>query len=186
MPGRRPFPRLPVALVLGLVTALFVHAQVAGAARWGAMRRVPVVARPVAAGRLIGPDDVRLVDIPSAAVPDAPVASDAVGRAALAPLSVGEVLLALRVAPGKGLAALVPPGRRAVTIPRTPATPAVEVGDRVDVVGGDPPGTIGPSAQVVAVDDRAVTVAVGTRDAPALAAAVLAGQVSLALIGPDG
>ena len=184
MLARRPLPRLLLAAVLGLVTALVVHGRVAEADRWGPTRRVPVVARAVAAGTVLGADDVRTAVVPAAVLPDANVATSPVGHVALVALAAGEVLLASRVAPGTGLAGLVPPGRRAVAVPRSPATPAVSVGDRVDVVGGDATGVVAPGASVVAVDDRSVTVAVPAATAPRLAVAVLGGQVSLALVGP--
>lgn len=182
--ARRPLPRLLLAAALGLVTAVVVHGRVAEADRWGATRRVPVVARAVPAGRVLGTDDVRTAVIPVAALPEADVAAAPVGRVTLVALAAGEVVLASRVAPGTGLAGLVPPGRRAVAVPRSPATPAVSVGDRVDVVGGDGAGVVAPEASVVAVDDRSVTVAVPAATAPRLAGAVLGGQVSLALVGP--
>ncbi len=184
MPARRPLPRLLLAAALGLVTAVVVHGRVVEADRWGPTRRVPVVARAVAAGTVLGADDVRTAVVPVAALPDADVASAPVGHTALVALVAGEVVLAGRVAPGAGLAGLVAPGQRAVAVPRSSATPAVSVGDRVDVVGGEVVGIVAPEASVVAVDDRSVTVAVPSATAPRLAVAVLGGQVSLALVGP--
>ncbi|HET7720977.1 MAG TPA: hypothetical protein VFK43_13500, partial [Acidimicrobiales bacterium] len=117
---------------------------------------------------------------------------DAVART---PVFAGEVLVRGRLAPTglRGVAAALPPGSRAVAIPRDPSTaPPVRVGDRVDVLvalppeaaGGGPPGfAVATDALVVAVEEAAITVAVERATAPRVAVALGQGAVTLSLVG---
>ena len=177
---RIPLVRLLVALGLGLVTFTTVRSAMAPAAGTGPMVDVVVVSRPVPAGAAVAESDVRTVRLPAAAVPDAEPAVAPQGRAARVDLVPGEVLLASRLGP-RGLAALLPPGARALAVPRAAGTPPLEPGQRVDLLAA---GTVVvAAASVLAVEDSGTTVAVPEDAAPAVAEAVAAGAVTLALAG---
>jgi Flp pilus assembly protein CpaB len=201
---RRLFRRSPLpfwVLTLGLAagTGLFVARLVdeasAAATRYGRLRAVPVVVRPVQAGQVVGPADVARRSVPAAFVPAGEVTGDAAGRVALVPLVPGEVLLQARLAPWglRGAAALLPPGTRALAVPAGPGgRPPLQPGDRVDVLatfehgeaeGARPTFAVASGALVVHVDDddETVTVAVPAGDAPRLAFALTAASVTLAL-----
>jgi Flp pilus assembly protein CpaB len=131
------------------------------------------------------------------------VAADPLGRLVTETIGQGEVLADRRLglAGRSGPLALVPPGGRALSVPVDPTTPELAVGDRVDafapveVVGSATAADLARSgssgarrvaqtATVVAVDDRAVTIAVSSIEAPAVARAVLDGAMVLALVAP--
>lgn len=179
-----------VALVAGLSAArVTAHAE-AAATRYGAMVMVPVAARGVAVGSTVGSADVRWRRMPRAFVPGARPARHPAGRVAVAALVPGEVVVEDRLAPSglHGAAALVPSGWRALAVPAGPGTPRVGRGDRVDLLSvvadeAGPSSAVAERALVVEVGDQAITVAVASRDAPAVAAALARGTVTVALVG---
>jgi Flp pilus assembly protein CpaB len=182
------------ALALAAVTGVFVGTAMRAAedraAQFGAIRRVPVARRPIAAGAIVRAADVVDRDMPAAFVPAGGAARSPVGRTAIVAVSVGEVILASKVAPEglRGVAALLRSGERALAVPVGPGTPPLTVGDLVDVLA-TPPDTgatlvAARATRVVGVDDRAVTLAVHPADAAAVAAAVAAATVTLALAAP--
>ena len=194
---RRPLVFWALAVGLSVVTGLTVSRVVGEAAaraeRLGGLREVPVAARPVDAGQVLGEGDVTMRRLPAAAVPDGPLARSPVGHTTLVPLARGEVVLESKLAPFglKGVAALVPPGRRALAVPAGRGGLAVRPGQRVDVLatfdaaeGGEPTLPVATAALVVDVADEAVTVAVRPDEAPRLAFAVARGTVTLALTSP--
>lgn len=184
------------AAVTGITVDAGLSRAAATEARYGAVRRVPVVAVRVAAGAVVPGGGVRMEWRPVAQIPDEPVVDGArgAGRTALVPLVPGEVLLASKVAPDglRGAAALVPAGMRAIAVPSGPGgRPPLEVRDRVDVLAtfgdtGESTVVVAARALVVAVDADAdtVTVAVHPEEAAAVAAAVASATVTLALTGP--
>src|SRR5438105_15718582 len=137
------FWMLSVALagVTGLAVFRMVGAASAASAQYGSLVRVPVVARSVSVGSVVGGDDVTWRRVPRAFVP-AHAAHRPVGAVAVAPLVVGEVVVEDRLAPAglRGAAALVPPGMRALSVQPDPAVPSLRVGDRVDVLATVPDG----------------------------------------------
>ena len=162
----------------------------------GPLRQVPVVVRPVDVGEVVGDGDVVLRRRPSSMLPADGLADDAVGRVALVPLVPGEVVVASKLAPDglRGAAALLPDGMRALAVPAGPAgRPPASIGDHVDVLASwsSADGSIVPTvvvaagALVLALDDEsdAVTIAVATEDAPAVADAITNATVTLALSG---
>jgi Flp pilus assembly protein CpaB len=186
---------ISVALMAGWLAANVVARAERTRAGWGATQAVVVVDRARRAGEALRPGDVAVVERPRAVVP-----ADALG--ALPPDAVlradvvaGEVLVARRLAPSglSGVAAMLPPGTRAVAIPTEAGlVPPLAPGDRVDVLvalpaeaaGGGPPGfAVATAALVVAVDDAGVTVAVPRDVAPRVAVALGQGAVTLALVG---
>lgn len=186
--------------VLALTTATVVRTSVASAAaqsaRFGGLRSVPVVVRPVAAGEVVRPGTLRMERRPASTLPSGPGveggASGATGRTALVPLVPGEVVIASKLAPDglRGAAALLPRGMRAVSVPGGPGgRPPAVVGDHVDVLAtfaDAPTSVVATRALVLAVDDEsdAVTVAVSVDELPAVVFAITAGTVTLALTGP--
>ncbi len=190
--------------VLALTTATVVRTSVASAAaqsaRFGGLRSVPVVVRPIAAGDVVRPGTLRMERRPASTLPAAPLLDDvgsSAGRTALVPLVPGEVVIASKLAPDglRGAAALLPRGMRAVSVPGGPGgRPPAVVGDHVDVLATFAPGSgdveptsvVATRALVLAVDDEsdAVTVAVKVDELPAVVFAITAGTVTLALTGP--
>lgn len=183
------------ALALGwLVSSVLAGADQVRRA-WGASEVVLVARHRLEPGEPVGAGDVELVERPVAVVPDGALHELPAGQRASALVESGEVVIRSRLAPAglTGLAASLPPGSRAVAVPVEPGTaPPLVVGDRVDVVvalaaeaaGAGPPGfVIAAGAQVVAVDDTAVTVAVSPPAAPRIAVALGQGAVTLALVG---
>jgi Flp pilus assembly protein CpaB len=199
---RRPHLRWAAAAALAATAGFVVHgaADAAGTARerWGTTATVAVATRDLAPGTTVGGGDVELRELPVAAVPGAAIDGAAgdppLGRVVVAPVYTGEPVDERRLAPGglSGVAALLPPGTRAVAVPGDPATvPPLTAGDAVDVlvaVAG-PDGPLRPSvvaarAPVVDVGEQAVTIAVPESQVPAVATAAASGLVALALAGP--
>jgi Flp pilus assembly protein CpaB len=116
-------------------------------------------------------------------LPEGPLAEAPVGGTALVPLAPGEPLLAAKLAPDgvSGVAALVPSGARAIGVPVGDAMPALQRGDRVDVLA---PSVVAADAVVLDVGELVITVAVIAADAPRVADALARGPVTLALASP--
>lgn len=187
---RRPVPWWAGALALAALTAVVVGRLAGDAAaeqaRWGELVPAAVATADVAAGEPLFAEVRRL---PRSVVPPG-ATTETVGIAAV-PIAAGEVVLAARLAPAgtSAVAALVPPGHRALAVPSGDGLP-VEVGDLVDVLATLDPEAAVPtivvarSALVVHVGEASTTVAVPAEDAPRLAFALAAGAVALALSGP--
>jgi Flp pilus assembly protein CpaB len=195
-------PRLPRRARIALATRPLVHwtltlALAAGAAavvgrlaasaedaraRWGTTRPVVVTTRAIAAGETVDGRDTASRALPAALVPPTAVTAVADGAVAAAPLDAGEIVTTARLgrAGRSPVAALVPPGWRAVAVPAPPPGLALAVGDVVDVFGAD---VTAHGARVVRVTGDAAVIAVPEADAGFVAAAVAAGGVELAL-GP--
>jgi len=164
--------------------------------RWGRVAGVVVVRRPVAQGAVVRGADVGVVSMPGRLVPAGALASasDAVGREALVALWPGEVLLRGRLAPDglSGVAALLPPGWRAVAVPAGEGGLRLAVGDAVDVLAtfptdpasGDPTVAVASGALVVEVRADAVTLAVPPESAARVAYALARATLTLTLT-PD-
>ena len=188
-----------LAAVTGLTAARLVGRAEAAAARYGSLRPVVVATRPVAMGTVLRPADVSVRDLPASFLPERHVAAtaDAVGRTAVVALFPGVPLVAGHLAPDgvQGVAALLPPGSRAVSVPGGGASAPVRTGDVVDVLATfDPSASASPaaaaeptfavavSALVVDVGDDSATVAVGPEEAKRVAFAVAHGVVTLAVV----
>lgn len=160
-----------------------------------------MVARDLPAGHRLEAGDVRSTDVPAALVPDGALSPSQlpVGRPLAAPLRAGGLLTDLSVVSPTALGAH-PDGTVLTTVRITDpaATEAVDVGDRVSVIGadlrasgaatvvargvlvvslpgGDPAGGLGQGAPVV--------LAVDEPTALALADAAVGGTLSLVLTG---
>ncbi len=189
-----------LAVVAGCLAAATVQRAEQVRAAYGESRRVPVAATDLTVGTELTDADIAWRDVPTGLVPDG-VADAPVGRVVTEALVGGEIVVERRLSPGAatGAAALVGPGRRALAVPVEAAPPGLEVGDRVEAYA---PATTGGSladlsraqgsgarrvardALVIAVGDRSVTVSVSGGEAAGLAAAVLDGALTLALVTP--
>lgn len=129
-------------LVFLLVAMLAGLAAVVLGARWlqakagGAGNRIAVAAVELQLGGRIGPEAIRLVDWPSSSIPSGAFTDLAAldGRVAITGIQPGEPILESRLAPvgtKGGLSAVVPDGKRAIT---------VRVNDVVGVAGFTLPG----------------------------------------------
>jgi pilus assembly protein CpaB len=196
---RRPRLRRALAVVTAVAVAVAVASTVqraeAARAAWGRSRPVVVAARDLAPGEALAPGDTQVVRYPEPLVPDDALVQVAEGRVVRAAAFDGQVLLARHVADAglEGPAALVPPGARAVAVPVEPgAAPPLSVGQSVDVVAvvgvdGAPQAVVlAAGAPVVAVGDRAASVAIRRDTVPRVAAALASGSVTLALVGRAG
>lgn len=201
-PTRHPIVPLPsrrtvVVVTLALLAAVIVGRMVVRAATTaeslGTTLPVWVAVADVDAGEVIAADDVTRTRWPKAFVPAAAVADDPTGLTVRADVVRGEVVVGDRVAEhGSGPVALIPSGWRGVAVPTFGTAPPLHPGSQVDVVAVVDPsvsGGRGPvlvdDAVVVHVDESGdtVTVAVPADDVAVLAAAQVAGVVSLVLAG---
>jgi pilus assembly protein CpaB len=197
---RRPVPALLAIAVLAALTGAVVASLVGRAEsalrRFGTSRPVAVATRPIPAGAVVGAADAEVRTWPSGLVPPGAFAAVPVGRTATSPTFTGEPLVAGRLAPAglSGVAALLPPGTRAIAVPLAGSGPPLAVGDSVDVLATFDPVIAGDADPTVVVAERAtvlgvgdagdtVTVAVPVADAPRVAFAVTQGTVTLALGG---
>lgn len=207
----RPLFRRLVALGVALVTGLTVSSMIREAERqreaWGRTRLVAVATRDLEPGEVIDGDSVQLRRLPEVAVAAFALRAVPDGSVVRHPVAAGEALVAERLAPEglSGVAALVPEGHRAVSIPFTPGSaPPIRTGDEVDLLavmptvadvsGHDhddaqardsPPVTpLAERALVVDVTEQSVSVAVEAPEAPLVAYALTNGAVLVALAGP--
>lgn len=180
-------PPAAAALTVAWLSSAVIDGATADVRRLGPMVRVPVAARVVEPGAVLGDDDVRWRRLPRGVLPTGGLSEQPVGGTALVALAEGEVLLRSKLAPEGvgGVAALMPPGSLAVAVPAADGDrPPLRRGDRVDVLAaGDEGGaaTVAVGALVVDVADEVVTVAVTSEEAPVVAYAVARGVVTLAL-----
>ena len=183
-----------LALTVGWASASVVASARDEGRSWGRRRRVAVAVRPVAEGSAITTADVALRSLPVALIPPGAILSAAglAGRIARSPLFAGQALVHEQIA-GPRLSptrVLIGRGRRGVAIATGDARPPLRVGDRVDVIaahglsdGPGPVGVVARNAEVVAVVDRSVTVAVDAHDAVMVADAMASGPLLLSLRG---
>jgi len=190
-----------LAGLTGVTAARIVGRAEAAAARYSSLRPVVVATRPVETGAVLRPADVAVRAVPAAFLPDDPVgaAADAVGRTVVVALFPGVPVVRSHLAPDglRGVAALLPPGTRAVAVPAGGASAPVRTGDLVDVLatfdptsspspGGEPTFAVATAALVVDVSDDSATVAVGPDEARRVAFAVSHGVVTLAVAPVSG
>lgn len=142
--------------------------------QWGQSTPVLVVTGTVAANEMITEHNSALVSLPAAIVPADALTErplEARSRVALTPRSV--VTPALLAAPADATA--IPAGWRIVALPASLPMPPVEVGDVVDVVGGN--SVLAASALMASMEP--LTIAVPADLAPTVAAAARMGEISL-------
>ncbi len=188
-----------LALFTGMVAARIVGNAGALAAQYGPLRPVVVAVHALEPGSVVGDDDVSVRLVPASLVADGALMSpdDARGRTVVAPVFPGLPIVAGQLAPDgrRGLAALLPPGSRAVAVPNARPSLALVRGDAVDVLAtfdladaaeGTPPTfPVATDAVVVDVGDESAAVAVSPDEAARVAFALASGVVTLALAAPE-
>jgi Flp pilus assembly protein CpaB len=194
--SRSPLVYWAAVAALALVTALAVS-QLLGrarveAARYGTPRSVLMATRDIALGDHVGAGDVVVRRLPAALVPPGtvPNPNEAVGRVAVVPIFGGEAVLRRHLAPWgrRGVAALLPPGTRGITVAAGAAASRVTRGDLVDVLATfdpiaapehEPTFPVATGAVVVDVREESVTIAVAPEEAKRVAFATARGAVTL-------
>lgn len=175
---------ITVSITAG-TTYRFLSVAQTGAARYGRPISVYVAADDLAAGSVIGPDDVERRSLPASAVPASALRRSPVGATLGQDVAVGQVLVggALSRVGRSPLAASLPAGTVAIAVPRSATLPPLRRGDRVDLWAGEDTRPLDADAPVVAVESDSVVVAVSDDSAAAVSAAVLTGPVLLAVRG---
>ena len=186
-----------LASLTALVVAHLVGRAEATAARYGGRRPAVVANRTLGVGDVVAPGDVAVHDVPAAFLPEGTLttAAGAVGHTVVVAVFAGEAVLRAHVAPSglHGVAALLPPGARAVAVPAGAAGGRLQRGDVLDVLAtfdpatagnGDPTFPVATGALVVDVAADTVTVAVTPAEANRVAFALAHGAVTLAISSP--
>lgn len=184
---KRRVSAVAIALVLGLLMARTVLVARATTASLGPTTPHLVAKTELAAGQTITEADLRVEHHPvGLSPPEAATWTDQViGAVVRSAIAAGEPVSLRRLGPGRlGLAA----HERAVTLPHPLATPPVEPGDGVELVGvGLVPGTelvearlLGPG-RVLHHDELGITVAVSASLSTTLIEWLAAGAVDLVI-----
>lgn len=187
MPRSRLF--FIAAFALALTTAWVVADDLAAlhrrAAQLGQARPMLVARSDLAAGATVKATDVDVHQVHEPAAGAVTEVSTAVGRVVAVPVLAGSPVLERHLAPpGRhGPGALVPRGMRAVQVAVQPEW-RLPPGSVVDVLTGEPPGTVAEGAVVLAGDGD-VTLLVTVEAARRLASAAAAGPLTLALAPPE-
>jgi Flp pilus assembly protein CpaB len=188
---------------LALVTTLAISGLLGRArveaARYGSPRPVLVATRDLSAGTELKGSDVEVRSLPSGLVPADAVgdAGQARGRVVVTAVYEGQALVRRQLAPWglTGAAALLPPGKRGISVAAGPAAAKLSKGDTVDVLatfdpatpaaaGKDPTFPVAVAAAVIDVGGEAVTIAVDPEEAKRVAFAVAHGAVTVVLSSP--
>jgi len=174
----------------------------------GPLVPVVVAASDLARGATIGSGEVEVVELPEPYVPEGAFrdVTDVVGRTTLTPLGPGEAVTPTRLvgAVGGELAAMVPPGLRAVPIEVAVVPDGLVAGDRIDVMatygegrmytetvgrelellvapgGGDTDAAVGGSGE-----GTSLVVLADTATAARIARSSVASVLSIAVVGVD-
>ena len=170
------------------------------AARYGSPRSVLVATRDVPLGAQLRAGDVEVRPLPSALVPPDAVRGgigQAEGRIVVVPVFEGQAVVRRQLAPWgvTGAAALLPPGKRGISVAAGPAAAKLNKGDFVDVLatfdpatsaaaGKEPTFPVAANAQVIDVGGEAVTIAVDPEEAKRVAFAISHGAVTVLLSSP--
>lgn len=171
------------------------------AARYGSPKAVVVATRDVGVGDEVRAGDVEVRSLPSALVPAGAMGdvAQARGRVAVVPVFDGQVVVRRQLAPWglSGAAALLPPGKRGISVAAGPAAAKLSKGDMVDVLatfdpaagGGDGSGKeptfpVAVGASVIDAAAEAVTIAVDPEEAKRVAFAIAHGAVTVVLSTP--
>lgn len=196
--ARRRVVAASAAAVVALVVAQSVDRAEHERQAWGATRRVVVASRRLSAGHVLSDGDVRTVELPAAAVPDAALEEGPTGMRTTSEVAAGEVLTSPRVARRRGgeVSAVLPENRVAVAVEVSPAGAPVAPGDHVDLWAqeADPvDGLLGPARRVArgavvlragtgADADAPLVVAVTGDEAGDVAGASLTGTVAVVVV----
>ncbi len=166
---RGPSPWRRRGVLAGATCAAVVLAASAaqsGAGAGAKSARVVVARRDLPAGHLLSRGDLRVLTASTTAVGRGRVSTvtHVTGRSLTTAVSAGEPVLASKVARRgvTGLAALVPPGLRALTVTADPG-PAVR-GDRLDVIGVFDPALVGDGPPAILIARRSEVLALRSSD----------------------
>jgi Flp pilus assembly protein CpaB len=191
--------------VLAVVSFLGVRSEAAKAEQAqlasGPVVDAVVAARDMAAGTVIGPDDVRTVQLPSVYLPPQAVTSTtaAIGKVSGGSVLTGEVLVDARLGTSR-FAVTVEPGTVAVTVAFASVPDGVTPADRVDAyatfAGARPYTTlVGEDLRILAIGEPDVSVGetgavpitldVDAETARQLLQAAAVGTLGLAVRAPD-
>lgn len=171
-----------------------LEATTEGAEAYGDLVEVVIATSDLDVGHVVTTADTESSLLPAAMVPADTVSGDPTGRTVRHPIVAGEAVAATRLGPdgAVGIAALLHPGERAVSIPVPPHQVPVEVGQRVDVLatvdpsqamGRPPTSVVAEHAVVVAVGEAGITVAAPSADASRIATALSYAVISVAISG---
>jgi pilus assembly protein CpaB len=210
---RRTRPRMSrVMLVLSAALAVLatmavqarLRALEARAAAGGPYRPVVAAATDLDRGTVLDEGMLKLVEMPVRYLPPGSIKDPgaAAGRVLAGPVAAGEPLTEARLAPSGGpVAALVPPGLRAVPVPSALPSSAVVPGDLVEVhatyAAGQPyTETVVTGAEVLSVlasssfgegaAPATLLILVGPEAAERLAHARAFADLSVAVVSPEG
>ena len=139
---------------------------------------VLIIDRSVEAGTAVPAAAVQAVSAPAALIPAGALSDLPVGARATVDLVAGEILVAGRVLDPSATAA---PDTRRITLARSPVTPPVAVGSRVDLVVTDERTTLASDLLVAGLDDTRLVLEVPADRAPDLAATVAVRDVVVVL-----
>jgi Flp pilus assembly protein CpaB len=201
--SRSPLAYWAAVAALALVTTLAVS-QLLGrarteAARYGSPRAVVIATRDIGVGSALGGGDVMVRTLPSALVPPDAVGdpAQARGRVVVVPVFEGQPVMRRQLAPwGRtGAAALLPDGKRGISVAAGPAAAKLAKGDTVDVLatfdpatpaaaGKEPTFPVAVAASVIDVGGESVTIAVDPEEAKRVAFAIAHGAVTVVLSSP--
>lgn len=192
---RHRFLRRAFLVAVLVVPAFMAVLAISGARQaqqaWGTATEVVVARSAVASGDAVGPDDFRLVRMPSSFLPDdalsAPIDEEEIATRSL---RAGDVVTRRDIRSLRDDLDL-PSGKRAVSLPADPRLPPLQPGDTVDlyVMSADagfgralePSRRLDEVATVIDVADEAVTLAVAPRNVAELITASSVGRVLVAL-----
>ena len=184
--ARYRLPRVVAVVAIAVVVAATVarandRASLAAAAWELADSPVLVVTQDIPAGQIIDTDVVALRAVPVGLLPADAMHALPPGSRATTSLTTGEILRSTRVDPDAAspIAALLPRGHLAFSVPAGDLS--ATVGDAVRLYDLATGSTAVRSADVLAVDEGRVTVAVPAEDAPRLIAALGAGGIVAAI-----
>ena len=201
--SRSPLAYWAAVAALALVTTLAVS-QLMGrarteAARYGSPRPVVIATHDIGIGSALAGGDVIVRSLPSALVPPDAVGDPAQvrGRVVVVPVFEGQPVVRRQLAPwGRtGAAALLPPGKRGISVAAGPAAAKLAKGDTVDVLatfdpatpaaaGKEPTFPVAVAASVIDVGGESVTIAVDPEEAKRIAFATAHGAVTVVLSSP--
>ena len=175
--ARRPWIYWAVVASLAIVAAAIVHSEITSIGaerdRWGDTRAVVVARHQLEPG---DPITVDLVTLPVAALPDGALEEAPTGALIRQRVAAGEVLTELDVTTRGGPAALADSGTVVVAL-ADPLARDVVAGLRVRIAADGL--VVAESAEVTAVVDEVIFVAVDDRDAAPVAAAAQQGLATL-------
>ncbi len=159
-----------LALAIGLLVSYTVYTKLRTSASDNA-NGVPVVvaAGDIQVGAKLAATDVRVIAIPSSAVPPGAfsTAAKVIGRGAILPVSKGDFILPSKLAPlnaGTGLPSMIPQGMRAVSVRVNDVVSVagfVQPGTRVDVLATGNSSGSGGGRQTTTVLENILVIAVG-------------------------